>query len=111
MITPLGFGRDARLAQRLERRAQLVDEELGLFPCGEVASFGQPVVMNQLGERLLGPALWALIKLIGKSADGNGDLDIPGREKGEIVFRIQTSRRDRGVRQPEERDVVQDVVA
>ena len=53
----------------------------------------------------------AAIDLVGKNADGNRDGDVLDGEEGEFVFPIQTSRRDRRVRQPVERDVVEDVVS
>jgi hypothetical protein len=51
-----------------------------------------------------------LIKLVRKGAHGNRDGHALWGEKGELVFPIQSSRGDRSVRQPVERDVVEDVV-
>ena len=98
-------------ANRLERRPQLCGEQLRLFPRGEVAAFVELVVIDKLGIGLLGPTLRALIKLVGECADGDGDGDVFGVEEGELIFPIQTGRRDGGVRQPVEGDVVQDIVA
>ncbi len=53
----------------------------------------------------------ACIDLVRKDAHGNRDGDAFRGEKGELVFPIETSRRDRRVRQPVERDVVEDVVS
>src|SRR3989449_7950645 len=67
--------------------------------------------MNQFGIRFLCPTPRGLIELVRKGAHGNRYRDTFRGEKGELAFPIQTSRRDRRVRHPVERDVVEDVVS
>src|ERR1700704_4577582 len=67
--------------------------------------------MDEFGIRFLYPAPRSGIDLIGINADGNGDGDVLRGEKGKLVFPIQTSRRDRRVRQPVEGDVVENVIS
>src|SRR6267154_6328306 len=67
--------------------------------------------MDEFGIRFLYPAPRSGVDLIGINADGNRDGDVLGGEKGKLVFPIQTSRRDRRVRQPVEGDVVENVVS
>jgi hypothetical protein len=98
-----------RRAQRPETRANLVRELLRLFPGRKVSAFGETVVMNQFGIRFLRPALRGCVDLIWKHADGNRDGDVLRRKEVQLVFPIQSSRRDCRVRQPIERDVVEDV--
>ena len=61
-----------RRAQRSERNAHLVAEDFRLFPGGEVAAFVELVVMNEFGERPLGPAARRLIDLSGKALTATG---------------------------------------
>ncbi len=56
--------------------------------------------MDELGIRLLGPTARSRIDLVWKDAHGDRDGDAFNVEKGQLVFPIETSRRDRGVRQP-----------
>ena len=67
--------------------------------------------MDQVGIGLLGPAPRRRIDLVGKDADGDREGDALGGEEGQLAFPVQTRRRDRRVRQPVERDVVEDVVS
>jgi|HubBroStandDraft_6_1064221.scaffolds.fasta_scaffold1380086_2 hypothetical protein len=67
--------------------------------------------MDEFGIRFLYPAPQSGVDLIGINADGNRDGDVLGDEKGKLVFPIQTSRRDRRVREPVEGDVAEDVVS
>src|SRR5438132_13394790 len=67
--------------------------------------------MDEFGIRFLYPAPRSGVDLIGINADGNRDGDVLRGEKGKLVFPIQTSRRDRRVRQPVEGDVVENVVS
>jgi hypothetical protein len=83
-----------------------------LFPGGEVAASVEPVVIEEvIGIRLLRPAVGGLIELVGKHADGERDGDVLGVEEVGLVLPVKASRRDSGVRQPVERQVVEDVVA
>src|SRR6266436_8864241 len=67
--------------------------------------------MDEFGVRALYPAPRSGVDLIGINADGNRDSDVLGDEKGKPVFPIQTSRRDRRVRQPVEGDVIENVIS
>src|SRR5215216_4240741 len=72
--------------------------------------------MNELGIRLLSPAFWRLINFFRKRAHGDRKLDASRVEEAarrQIMTRVpvETRRRDRGIRQPIERDVVENVVA
>src|SRR3569832_2314888 len=100
-----------RSTQRLERCAHLRDEELRLFPCREMSALGQLVVVDQVGEGPLRPAARRLVQLVRESADGNQNHHTLRCEEGQLVLPIQPSRRDSKKKQPEQRDVVQDVVA
>src|SRR4051794_31420601 len=104
-----------KLPERFERLAHLLAEDLRLFPGREVAAFFEAVVVNQFGIRLLCPAPGGCVDLVGEGADGNRDLDAHGVEEAARrmvrVVPIELRRGDRGVRQPIERDVVEDVVS
>src|SRR5688572_4194003 len=69
--------------------------------------------MDELGIRPLGPAPRGWIELIRKDAHGNRDGDAFGIEIPEFapILPIETGARKRRVRQPGNRDVVEDVVA
>src|SRR5882672_11297805 len=67
--------------------------------------------MDEFGVRPLYPTPRGGVDLIWKDADGNRDGDVLRGEKGKLVFPIQTSRRDRRVRQPVEGDVVENVIS
>src|SRR5215467_8414722 len=68
--------------------------------------------MNQFGIRLLCPALWSRIEFVREDAHGNRDGDAFGIEiPFAPILPIETGARKRRVRQPGDRDVVEDVVA
>src|SRR6266404_7725788 len=67
--------------------------------------------MDEFGVRPLCPTPRGGVDLIWKDADGNRDGDVLRGEKVKLVFPIQTSRRDRRVRQPVEGDVVEDIIS
>src|SRR4051794_8203640 len=94
-------------SQWAERCAQLLGEELRLLPGGEVAALVDFVEVDEVGICPLGPAPRRLILLAGKDAHGNGDGDALGVEEAPLVFPVEARRRDAGVRQPVERDVVE----
>ncbi len=85
--------------------------EFRLLPSGEVPA---PVELVEIDEIVrvgaLGPAPRGLIKLVGKDADGEWDGDVLGVEEVGLVLPVQPSRGNSGVRQPVERDVVQEVL-
>src|SRR6202011_948388 len=100
-----------KLAQRLERRTKLGHEDLWLFPGRKVPAFVELVVMNELGIGFFCRTPRSWIQLVRKRAHGNGDGNAFDTEKRQLVFRIETSRRIPRVRQPVERNVVEDVVS
>src|SRR5689334_8212910 len=67
--------------------------------------------MNELGIRLFRPTPRGGIDLIRKDAHSNRNGDMFGVEEHQLVFPIETSRRNSRACQPVERDVVEDVVA
>ena len=69
--------------------------------------------MDQFGIRLLCPALGGWIKLVREDAHGNWNLDAFDIEKTEFtpVLPIETGAGYARVRQPSDRDIVEDVVA
>src|SRR5262249_39235839 len=77
----------------------------------KVAALVHRVEVDEVGVRLLGPAPRRLVLLAGKDGHGDGDGDALGIEEAALVLPIETRRRDSRVRQPIERDVVEDFVA
>src|ERR1700686_1678910 len=68
--------------------------------------------MDEFGKGLLGPASWSRIEFVGENAHGGRDNDASdAEERITLVFPIETSPRERRIRQPGERDVVEDVVS
>src|ERR1043165_9915539 len=67
--------------------------------------------MDQLGIGLLCPTPRHLIELAGEDAHGYRDVHALRVEEAELVFPIETSRRDPRVRQPIQGDVVKDIVS
>src|SRR2546425_7310660 len=59
---------------------------------------------------LIRPAPRCRIDLIGEDAYGSRDRHTLWSEKGELALPIETSRRDRRLRQPVKRDIIEDVV-
>src|SRR3712207_4515997 len=99
-----------RLAQRSEPRAELLGEQLGLFPGRKVTTFFDLVEVDEVRVGPLGPTPRGLICLAGKDARGHRNGDALGVPEATLVFPIETRRRDPRVRQPIKRDVVEDVV-
>src|SRR6266542_3850368 len=98
------------LAERAERRPHLVAEDQRLLPGREVAALGDLVEVDEVGIGLLDPAPRRLICLAGEDAHGHRNGDAFGVPKAALVFPIEPRRRNPRVRQPKERDVVEDVV-
>src|SRR5437868_13461360 len=102
------------LAEWLERGTDLFREEFGLFPGGKVPALGELVVVDQFGIRPLRPAPRGWIEFVREDAHSHrdGDADAPdGEERCELVLPIETGAGKCRVRQPGDRDVVEDVVA
>src|SRR5260221_4737090 len=70
-----------------------------------MTAFVELVVVYEFGKRPLCPTARGLVELIWKGAYGDRDGDVLDVEKRQLVFPVETSRRDRGVCQPVERDV------
>src|SRR5688572_18313391 len=102
-------------AQRLEAGAKFVRENLRLLPGSKVTTLGKPVVVDQVGICLLCPTPRRLGEFIREGADGHRNLHALRAKEAElvaeVVFPVETGRGNPGVRQPEQRDVVEDVVA
>src|SRR5690348_1524166 len=97
--------------QRSEGRSHLLAEQRGLLPRCEVATFVEPVVVDEVAwVSVLCPAPRRLIELVGEHADRERDRDVLRLEKAGFVLPVETRRGDPGVRQPVESDVVEDVV-
>jgi hypothetical protein len=86
---------------------------LWLFPGRKVPALVDLVVMDQFGIRPLRPAPWSRIEFVREDAHGNRDGDAFGIEIPEFppILSIETGARKRRVRQPGDRDVVEDVVS
>ena len=77
-----------------------------------MAAFLHLVVMDEFGKRPLCPAPWGRIEFVREDAHGNRDGDAFGIEIPVApILPIETGARKRRVRQPGDRDVVEDVVA
>src|SRR5215213_4436775 len=100
-----------RLAQRTERGTEFFREELWLLPRGEVAAAVERVEVDEVWIRALRPAARSRVDLIGEDTDGSRDRHVLGCEKGKLALPIETSGRNSGVREPVERDVVEDVIS
>ena len=68
------------------------------------------VEVDEVGVGLLCPAARRLILLAGKDGDGNRDGHALHVEKATFVLPVKARRRDPRVRQPVQRDVVEDLV-
>ena len=77
-----------------------------------MSALWQAVVMDQFGIRLLCPTPRGWIEFVRKDAHGNRDGDAFGIEiPFPKILPIETGAGNRRVRQPGDRDVVEDVVA
>ena len=68
------------------------------------------VVVDKIGISPLRPTARAQIDLVRKGANGNRDGDAFDTEIRELVFPVETGSGKRRVRQPGDRDVVEDIV-
>src|SRR5215203_3026752 len=93
-----------------EGGSDLFGEELRLFPRREVAALVHAVVIDELGISALRPAPRSFILLAREDGDGHGNGDTLGVEEAAPVFPIEAGCGDPRVRQPIERDVVEDLV-
>jgi hypothetical protein len=95
--------------------SEAIEGPCGPLPGGEVPAAVDLVVVDEVGEGLLGPAARRLVDLVGEDAHGNRDGDVLDGEVAALVLvqplPVQPPGGDARVRQPEQRDVVEDVVA
>src|ERR1700721_4896364 len=108
----LTSGRETQSAKRSKPRSDLRRKALRLLPGSEVSALGELIVVNQFRIRPLCPAPRGWIKVVRKDAhcDRNGDalgVEIPFAK----IFPVKTGAGKRRIRQPRDRDVVEDVVA
>src|SRR6516165_9477151 len=79
-----------------------------------MGTLGETIVVDELRISLLSPTLRCLVNLFGEGAYGDRDLDASRVEETsrQIVggVPVEACRGDRGVRQPVQRDVVEDIV-
>jgi len=104
------------IRERLERGAHLTREELRLFPGREVPALLRHVVVNEVVVRALHPVLRRLEDLVGKHRVGDGERQVrrrilERRSSALCLLPVNPRGRRRGVRQPVQRDVVDDMVA
>src|ERR1700742_2502139 len=104
-----------RLAQRSECGSHLGGKQRRLFPSGEMTASVELVVINEFGISPFRPAARRRIDFVGEGAHGDRDRDAPDVEepsprRNPRGVPVEPRRGDRGVRQPIERDVVEDVV-
>src|SRR5215469_7759135 len=76
--------------QRLERRSELLRENLRLLPGGEVPTLFSPAVVNEFGVGPLRPAPRSLILLSRKHGHCHRDRDTFDVEKAALVLPIET---------------------
>src|SRR4029453_19371829 len=97
-----------------EAHAKLFSKKLGLFPGSEMTALFHLVVVDEIGIGPLRPVPGRLVEFVREGAHGRWDFDALGTEKGELkigivqALPIEASRRDPGVGQPEQCDIVED---
>src|ERR1700722_55441 len=102
------------MTKRFEGGAKFLTEEFRLFPGREVAAFVELVVMDQVGIGPLCPTPRSLVELVWEDTYGRRNGDAFDSKEGNLVFEcppIEARAADRGVCQPGEGDVVQDIVS
>src|SRR5688572_17760639 len=75
-----------------------------------MTALGKLVEVDEILVGALGPAPRSLVHLFREDADGGRNGDVVVVEEGALVFHIETSAGHARVRQPAERDVVEDVI-
>src|SRR5262249_11717614 len=93
--------------------SQILGQELWLFPGCEVPALAVLLEVHQFRIGALRPAPWSGIEFVREHAYGNRDRDAFRAEIRPFapILPIESSARKGGVRQPRDRDVVQDVIA
>src|SRR5262245_32767844 len=104
-----------RLAQRSERGAELLREQFWLFPRRKVSAFVGFVPIDELVEGLLSPTARSTVDLPGEDRHCDRDLrDLNCVERSAPALRrvpVGPRRGGAGVREPIERDVVEDLIS
>src|SRR5690349_15293488 len=98
------------LTQRPKAGTDLVCQKLWLFPSGKMSALGEDIEVEEIVVGALRPTPWSLINLLREDADGSRYGDAQVVEKAALELRVEPSGRHPGVRQPGQRDVVEDVV-
>src|ERR1700722_1538019 len=108
----LTSGRETQSAKRSEGRSDLRRKALRLLPGSEVSALGELIIVNQFRIRPLCPAPRGWIKFVREDTHGNWDGDALGVEIPLAkIFPVKAGAGKRRVRQPGDRNVVEDVVA
>src|SRR5262245_37704832 len=79
-------------AERPEGGSHLLGEQLQLLPGREVTALREPVVVDQVRVRALGPAPRRAVDLVWEGADTGRELDPLRREEGEFALPVQAGR-------------------
>src|SRR4051812_49246384 len=103
--------RNRLLAKRPQACSHLLHEKVGLFPSGEVSAFRDFIEMNEIAVGPLRPASRTLVNFLRKDADSRRNGDAKVLKEAFLELGIQTGRGHPGVRQPRQRNVIEDVVA
>src|SRR5262249_58942170 len=101
---------DLASTPRTETCTKVVHNRPRLLPRGEVSPFRVPLIVDQLGVGLFDPTPRGRTYFIREHTHDRGDGDAFRFKEGELVLPIETRRRNTRVRQPVERDVVENVV-
>src|SRR5437588_4773846 len=97
-------------AQRPQSDAQLFHDELRLLPRREMPAIVELVVVNEFGIGTLCPTTRSCVEFVREGAYGNRDGDAFNSEKRELVLPVESTRGNPSVRQPRERDVIEEIV-
>src|SRR5262245_64451502 len=96
--------------QRTETCAKVIHNRPRLLPRGKVSAFRVPLIVDQLRVGLFDPTPRGRTYFIREHTHGRRDGNAFRCKESELVLPIETRRRNTSVRQPVERDVVENVV-
>src|SRR6516162_3201160 len=117
MLTPPNSGLEVApsesvsSAHRPEGFAEILRQSLRLLPRGEVRALWVTLVIDEVRIGFARPAFRRLINLVLERTDARRQRYPLRRKEGQLALPVQPRRRHRGVGQPVEGDVVQDIVA